>query len=206
MKYVVFSLLGYLSGSLTFGYLIPRLLKGIDVRTLSSDGNPGTANAFLYGGVLCGILVLLADLGKGAFPVWLAARYLDPEENLFGLVMAAPVIGHAYPLIDRFGKGGKAIAVSFGVLLGLYPIFLPVVLLAAVYLFFTGILVINPHSLRTGVTFLVWSVPGVHFAPFSSIKYGIMLIAFVVIRKHLPEIKRIPRGQACIAWKKGELL
>ena len=52
MKYVVFSLLGYLSGSLTFGYLIPRLLKGIDVRTLSSDGNPGTANAFLYGGVL----------------------------------------------------------------------------------------------------------------------------------------------------------
>ena len=62
MKYVVFSLLGYLSGSLTFGYLIPRLLKGIDVRTLSSDGNPGTANAFLYGGVLCGILVLLADL------------------------------------------------------------------------------------------------------------------------------------------------
>ena len=203
MQIVGFLLLGYLSGSVLYARIFAHVFGKDEMIENSRDKNPGTANAFLYGGVLCGILVLLADLGKGAFPVWLAARYLDPEENLFGLVMAAPVIGHAYPLIDRFGKGGKAIAVSFGVLLGLYPIFFPVVLLAAVYLFFTGILVINPHSLRTGVTFLVWSVPGVHFAPFSSIKYGIMLIAFVVIRKHLPEIKRIPRGQACIAWKKG---
>ena len=203
MEYVVFCLLGYLSGSIIFGYLIPRLLKGVDVRALSSDGNPGTANAFLYGGALCGILVLLADLGKGALPVFLAARHLNPEEKLFALVMAAPVVGHAYPLIDGFGKGGKAIAVSFGVLLGLYPVFLPVLLLAGVYLFFTLVLVVEPHSLRTGLTFLVWSVLGVHFAPLSSIEYGIVLIAFVVIRKHLPEIKMIPKGQACFALRKG---
>lgn len=170
---------------------------------LSSDGNPGTANAFLYGGVFCGILVLLADLGKGALPVFLAARHLDPEEKLFALVMAAPVVGHAYPLIDRYGKGGKAIAVSFGVLLGLYPVFLPVLLLAGVYLFFSLVLVVEPHSLRTGLTFLIWSVLGVHFTPLSSIKYGIVLIAFVVIRKHLPEIRRIPKGQACFALRKG---
>lgn len=203
MEYVVFCLLGYLSGSITFGYLIPRLIKGVDVRVLSNDGNPGTTNAFLYGGVFCGILVLLADLGKGALPVFLAARHLNPEEKLFALVLAAPVVGHAYPLIDRFGKGGKAIAVSFGVLLGLYPVFLPVLLLAGVYLFFSLILVVEPHSLRTGLTFLVWSVLGVHFTPLSSIKYGIVLIAFVVIHKHLPEIKRIPKGQACFALRKG---
>ena len=203
MEYVVFCLLGYLFGSVTFGYLIPRLIKGVDVRALSSDGNPGTANAFLYGGVFCGILVLLADLGKGALPVFLAARHLDPEEKLFALVMAAPVVGHAYPLIDRYGKGGKAIAVSFGVLLGLYPVFLPVLLLAGVYLFFSLVLVVEPHSLRTGLTFRIWSVLGVHFTPLSSIKYGIVLIAFVVIRKHLPEIRRIPKGQACFALRKG---
>ena len=145
MEYVVFCLLGYLSGSITFGYLIPRLIKGVDVRVLSNDGNPGTANAFLYGGVFCGILVLLADLGKGALPVFLA--------------------------------GG--------------------------YLFFSLVLVVEPHSLRTGLTFLIWSVLGVHFTPLSSIKYGIVLIAFVVIRKHLPEIRRIPKGQACFALRKG---
>ena len=145
MEYVVFCLLGYLFGSVTFGYLIPRLIKGVDVRALSSDGNPGTANAFLYGGVFCGILVLLADLGKGALPVFLAG----------------------------------------------------------VYLFFSLVLVVEPHSLRTGLTFLIWSVLGVHFTPLSSIKYGIVLIAFVVIRKHLPEIRRIPKGQACFALRKG---
>ena len=145
MEYVVFCLLGYLFGSVTFGYLIPRLIKGVDVRVLSNDGNPGTANAFLYGGVFCGILVLLADLGKGALPVFLA--------------------------------GG--------------------------YLFFSLVLVVEPHSLRTGLTFLIWSVLGVHFTPLSSIKYGIVLIAFVVIRKHLPEIRRIPKGQACFALRKG---
>ena len=145
MEYVVFCLLGYLFGSVTFGYLIPRLIKGVDVRALSNDGNPGTANAFLYGGVFCGILVLLADLGKGALPVFLA--------------------------------GG--------------------------YLFFSLVLVVEPHSLRTGLTFLIWSVLGVHFTPLSSIKYGIVLIAFVVIRKHLPEIRRIPKGQACFALRKG---
>ena len=203
MKYVVFSLLGYLSGSLTFGYLIPRLLKGIDVRTLSSDGNPGTANAFLYGGVLCGILVLLADLGKGAFPVWLAARYLDPEENAVWTGDGSSGDRTCLSSDRPFWKRRKSHCRFFWCSFRALSDFLPVVLLAAVYLFFTGILVINPHSLRTGVTFLVWSVPGVHFAPFSSIRYGIMLIAFVVIRKHLPEIKRIPRGQACIAWKKG---
>lgn len=203
MEYVLFCLLGYLSGSITFGYLIPKLIKRIDVRVLSSDGNPGTANAFLYGGVFCGILVLLADLGKGALPVFLAARHLNPEERLFALVMAAPVVGHAYPLIDGSGKGGKAIAVSFGVLLGLYPAFLPVLLLSGIYLFFSLILVVEPHSLRTGLTFLVWSVLGVHFTSLPSIKYGIVLIAFTVIRKHLPEIKRIPKGQACFALRKG---
>ena len=149
------------------------------------------------------VLFLLAELGKGALPVFLAARHLDPEEKLFALVMAAPVVGHAYPLIDRYGKGGKAIAVSFGVLLGLYPVFLPVLLLAGVYLFFSLVLVVEPHSLRTGLTFLIWSVLGVHFTPLSSIKYGIVLIAFVVIRKHLPEIRRIPKGQACFALRKG---
>ena len=145
MEYVVFCLLGYLFGSVTFGYLIPRLIKGVDVRALSSDGNPGTANAFLYGGVFCGILVLLADLEKGALPVFLA--------------------------------GG--------------------------YLFFSLVLVVELHSLRTGFTFLIWSVLGVHFTPLSSIKYGIVLIAFVVIRKHLSEIRRIPKGQACFALRKG---
>ena len=61
IQYGFYIALGYLSGSLMFGYAVPKLIKGIDVRKESSDGNPGTANAFLCGGALCGILVLLGQ-------------------------------------------------------------------------------------------------------------------------------------------------
>ena len=70
IEYIFYIALGYLSGSLMFGYAVPKLIKGIDVRKESSDGNPGTANAFLCGGALCGILVLLGDILKGLLPVW----------------------------------------------------------------------------------------------------------------------------------------
>ena len=72
MEVIFYSVLGYFLGSLMFGYLIPRIFKGIDVRSLSSDGNPGTANAFFYGGAACGSAVLVCDLLKGFLPVHLA--------------------------------------------------------------------------------------------------------------------------------------
>lgn len=85
MEYVVFCLLGYLFGSVTFGYLIPRLIKGVDVRALSSDGNPGTANAFLYGGVFCGDSGSAGRSGKRRSAGLSGHRHLDPEEKLFAL-------------------------------------------------------------------------------------------------------------------------
>lgn len=68
MKYLFYIILGYLSGSVMYAYLIPRLLKHIDIRELSEDGNPGTANAFLHAGVPIGILVILCELLKVRFP------------------------------------------------------------------------------------------------------------------------------------------
>lgn len=203
MTYLFFIVLGYLSGSITFGYLVPKLIKGVDVRTVSRDGNAGTANAFLHGGVFCGILVLIGDLAKGALPIYLAAERVDPARWLFALVMAAPVLGHAYPVLDRYGKGGKGIAVSFGVLLGLYPVLTPVLLLAAAYLFFSLLCVVEPHSLRTGLTYLVWSALGLFLIKIPSLRLGTVLIAWLVIHKHLPEIREIPRDQATIAFRKG---
>ena len=65
-----------------------------------------------------GILVLILELFKGFFPVFLAARALNLHHPMFAFVLAAPVMGHAFPLSMKF-QGGKSIAVSFGVLLGL---------------------------------------------------------------------------------------
>ena len=70
---------------------------------------------FRHVGVGLGILVILLELAKGFVPVFLAGRCLDMERAVFGLVLAAPVLGHGWPLWDLKG-GGKSIAVSFGVL------------------------------------------------------------------------------------------
>ena len=131
---LLYTILGYLSGSLLFAKFFSRLLDGEDVTAESPDKNPGVYNAFLYGGKFCGILTLCCDLLKGFFPVYLYSR--APDLSLFpagngpaipvvsggglALVLAAPVLGHIFPLWHRF-RGGKGITVTFGVLLGLLP-------------------------------------------------------------------------------------
>lgn len=111
IEFIFYILLGYFSGGLMFGYVIPKVIKGIDVRSMSSDGNPGTANAFFYGGAVCGIAVLLCDVLKGLLPVHWALKCLGPEKLGMGvaLVMAAPVAGHAFPLLGDGRKAGRAL-------------------------------------------------------------------------------------------------
>ena len=114
-RYIFYMVVGYLAGSMLFALEYPKIFKGVDVRRLSEDGNPGTYNAFVYGGIGCGILTLLSELAKGFLPVFLCGRQLGMDSLWFAGVMAAPVAGHAFSIFHR-GKGGKAIAVSFGVL------------------------------------------------------------------------------------------
>lgn len=143
---------GYLLGSILFGGILPKWIKGVDVTACSRDGNPGTANAMRYGGVGVGVLCLLCDLGKGFVPVFLGARRFGVQPVAFFLVAAAPVLGHAFSLFAKF-RGGKAIAVSFGVLLGLLPWAQTVLILAGLYIFFSLIIRIHPHERRTVWTF-----------------------------------------------------
>ena len=89
--YYFYVILGWISGSILFGRLVPMIMKGVDVEKDSGDGNPGTFNAFACGGVLCGVLVLICDLAKGALPVMLCSRRIGTEAWPFALVMAAPV-------------------------------------------------------------------------------------------------------------------
>ena len=108
-SYIFFILAGYLCGSILFAWILPRIFWGVDTREKGSDHNPGTANAFLLCGSVCGSLVLLLELGKGFLPVFLAGKCLHPrsraEELLFALAAAAPVAGHAWPVFS-FGKKG----------------------------------------------------------------------------------------------------
>lgn len=183
-EWLEFIILGYLSGSVLYAYLLPRYLKHVDVTKEGQDGNPGTANAFLYAGIPMGTLVLIMELLKGFVPVHLAMGRLPAAEPLFGLVMAAPVLGHAFPL-GRRSQGGKAIAVSFGVLMGIWPIREPFFLLAAFYLTFSLLIVVTPHFYRSIITFLFLFVGTAVFVKLPGIVTGCGCICGTVVWKHL---------------------
>lgn len=186
---IFFSIAGYLSGSILYAYWIPKILFQKDICALSPDGNPGTANAFVYGGFRAGILALLLELFKGFFPVVLALRTLDIDTPYMIPILIAPVFGHAFPLQfhpkNSNKKGGKAIAVSFGVLLGIFPVVLPVLFLAAAYILFSVVLIIRPHLFRSIITFGVLCLLVFLFVPVLSIDFACLGIALLVIYKHL---------------------
>ena len=92
-------------------------------------------------------------------------------------------LGHACPFFQP-QKGGKAIAVSFGVLLGLVPFWLPVLSLVALYLIFSLVIVIEPHFYRSICTFVLFSVNMICRLTMTGISIGCCLISAVVIRKH----------------------
>lgn len=184
MRYGVWIVLGFLSGGILYSYLLPKWLCKVDVVAQSDDHNPGTANAFKLAGPLVGTLCLLCDVGKGFVPVFWAARQLDRTHVLFALVLAAPVLGHAMaPFFHH--RGGKAIAVTFGVLLGLIPFSFVVCLLAAPYLFFSLVVVIRPHRVRTIWAMGCFAAGALLLGRNPAIRLGCLMIAGIVIAKHL---------------------
>lgn len=114
-------LLGYLLGSIPNGLLVGRL-RGIDIRQHGS-GNIGATNVFRVLGKGLGILVFLLDAGKGLLAVRLAMAMAQPGgAELAGVIAAIScILGHNFPLWLKF-KGGKGIATSAGVLIGLLPL------------------------------------------------------------------------------------
>lgn len=189
MRYqIIMVVVGMLCGSILFSRYLPQLLKKVDIVALSDDHNPGTANAMQYAGIPVGLLCLLGDLFKGVLPIHIAMRLGLESGCLFSLIMAAPVLGHAYSLFHR-GKGGKAIAVSFGVLIGLMPIHTePIFALCIIYLFFSLVVRIRPHTRRTRITYILLALSSLymvytHWIP-RQVCGGILLISCIVAHKN----------------------
>lgn len=182
--YLFFIIIGFLSGSILYSYLLPKLLKQIDITELPEDHNPGAANAFMEAGIPIGTVCMTLDVLKGTLPVYYAMRCLNFGRPLFALVLCAPVAGHAFSPLFK-GRGGKAIAVSFGVLLGLLPFHLHVVVLAAAMIAFSIVLVIRPHRARVICAFdilAVWSLARTRAVP--GVLCGVLLVSAIVIWKH----------------------
>lgn len=199
----LYILFGYLSGSVLYARLFGEWIAKKDITEESRDGNPGTSNAFLYGGFWCGMLTLCCDLLKGFLPVWLWLRYAPGAVDRLTLsfVMAAPVIGHAYPVFSRF-NGGKGIAASFGCLLGLLPLWWqPLAALAAAFLFFSLILRVSPHYHRTFLTYLVVMVAMMVFRIPAPVKFGFALHALTVGVKLVTSTEEKEKCEVKLLWR-----
>jgi glycerol-3-phosphate acyltransferase PlsY len=118
-------LVGYLLGSIPFGWLAGKWWAGIDLRELGS-GSTGATNVLRQVGKGPALVVFLLDVLKGTAAVLLARALLQPavvSANTDWWVVAAglaALAGHSWP-IWLGGKGGKAVATGLGMLLGLVP-------------------------------------------------------------------------------------
>jgi acyl phosphate:glycerol-3-phosphate acyltransferase len=110
---------GYLLGSLPFGYWLPRIFRGEDIRMVGS-GNVGATNVFRLYGRRLGIAVALLDVTKGFAAAMLG---IAAGGALVGVLAgAAAMLGHARPIFLRFQKGGKMVATAGGATFALAPL------------------------------------------------------------------------------------
>jgi glycerol-3-phosphate acyltransferase PlsY len=119
MKDALLILTGYLLGSMPWGYWLPRILTGVNIRNVGS-GNTGAANVWRTLGFKIGLSVALLDMAKGlaaaVLGVWLG-------DELVGLLAGiAALVGHWRPLFMGFARGGKIVATTGGVALALAPL------------------------------------------------------------------------------------
>lgn len=180
---ILLIILSFLSGSIMYSYLIPKLIKGIDIREVSDDMNPGAGNVIKYCGVTLGILCIVLDLFKAFIPVFLSINYFHVSNIALIFITIAPILGHAYSPFLNF-QGGKAITSTFGSFLALYPTSHIALTFALILIFFKFILTIKPNSSVILVSLLSLDIIVIAFYSDIYIKLIVFLSSIILGHKH----------------------
>lgn len=198
---------GYLSGSLPFGYWAGKL-KGIDIRQHGS-GNIGATNVIRVLGKGVGIPVFILDALKGWLPAWFAGYTLAQQGAGLEIVSAgaviaglAAVLGHMFTFWLGF-KGGKGVATTAGVLLGIAPLAM-LGGLAVWLLFFFTTRYVSLASMMAGVGVVAtMAVVMVRHGQwdFVMLGFGVLIMVLVIVR-HRSNISRILAGTESKAGRK----
>lgn len=120
MTLLLFAVLAYLLGSVSFALISSWIFKLPDPRTYGSK-NPGATNVLRSGKKAAAVLTLLGDAGKGWLAVFLAQTYAPQwglGDEAAAVAALAVFLGHVFPVFLRF-QGGKGVATAVGVLLGM---------------------------------------------------------------------------------------
>jgi glycerol-3-phosphate acyltransferase PlsY len=193
----------YLLGSIPFGLLIAKT-HGKDLRSIGS-GNIGATNVSRALGRKWAYFCFVLDVLKGLIPM-LATMIIAEPDNILTLwlwlaVGCAAILGHIFPIYVKF-KGGKGVATSFGVALGLWPYYTICVLLAAI-VWVVAVLIwryVSLASIAASVTFplvltmAIILVPSWDFANLWPILITAVAIPVMVVIRHRENIKRLIAG------------
>ncbi|HUF39983.1 MAG TPA: glycerol-3-phosphate acyltransferase [Anaerolineales bacterium] len=200
--------ISYLIGSIPFGLLLVKLLKGEDIRNISS-GRTGGTNAMRAAGFWVGLATALLDILKGASGVWIAELLLPGSTWLKVFAPLMAILGHNYSifLIDRkdgrirFG-GGAGGAPCVGGAIGLWwPSLLVIIPLGFIVLFGLGYASVATMSIGL-VSMMIFLVLAAFFQfPWEFILYGVLAEALLLWALR-PNIKRLLNGtERLVGWR-----
>ncbi|MBQ3641945.1 glycerol-3-phosphate 1-O-acyltransferase PlsY [bacterium] len=199
-------LLAYLIGSIPTGYLIVKLFKKIDIRTVGS-GSTGATNVKRVMGTKWFFIVMILDALKGLLAVWLASRYFNligDYGELYNLTPAIAgimvILGHSRSIFLKF-TGGKSVATTIGALLALCQPVGWIVL--AIWIIITAL----TKYVSVGSMCAIAS-SAVLMTAFQQNKFFIYfaaIAAIYIIMRHGDNIKRLMKGEENkLTWEKSK--
>jgi len=204
MGLLILIVFAYMLGSVPFGLIVSKA-HGIDLRNIGS-GNIGATNLSRALGRKWGYICFGLDTAKGMIPVMAAGRFVSspPSTTEFLLWLAvgfAAVAGHIFPVYLKF-KGGKGVATSFGVALGLWPYYTVCAFISlVVWIIFVMVWrYISLASIAASIAFpavliiATAATPSWQIADIWPLFIAAAAIPLMVIFRHMENIKRILAG------------
>ena len=198
LRIVACGVIGYGIGSISSGYIVGRLYRNVDLRTVGS-GSTGATNTFRTLGLGAALLVAILDILKGAGAVWIASAIVtgssDERTVATAVAAVAAVAGHCWPAFLE-GRGGRGVATGFGALLFIAtPAWLGAVVAFMLALALTRMVSVSSLASVAGALlgYIVFVFAG--YLSFHWAVLGFILIAGAIVTlRHRANIARIVRG------------
>ena len=206
-------LISYLVGSIPFGLVLTRIVKGVDLREIGSK-NIGTTNVLRTGSKSLALATLILDMGKGGLVVLFSfGGFLPISESVANLSLHATfitslntmalvigfgaILGHCFPIWLKF-KGGKGVATTFGALLAAVP-FTGLIALAT----WLAVAVSTRYSSLSALTACAVAPIATLFIYGTAPAVLCLLITLFVWWRHKDNIKRLLTGEESKIGNKG---
>lgn len=195
MMIIVMLIFSYLIGAFPSGLIIGKLFFKKDIRQYGS-GNTGATNSFRVLGRPAGFIVTFLDIFKGFitvfFPLWFPVHADGVISTFFtnGLIVGLfAILGHVYPIYLKF-NGGKAVATSAGVVLGVNPI----LLLILAIIFFSVLKIFKYVSLSSIIAAISCVIGSIIIHDYILLAVS-GIVSIILIIRHKSNIVRIFKGE-----------